>query len=279
MRKFYLTVLLSLGWLCVHSQEIAPLLQEHVKFCDANITDSEVEKLRSELNQFEGFLVSKGILSDGSGASYRAVYEQIVRDKDLIFDIDTSFEMLDNLDYQVPTKCIYKLLNEAQLAEVSLRHLEAAERISGAYEGDITPAAVAQRILDNISEKDFELEFFRLSSLLAFYRVSSPGPTLDFGMAEFEQDRKVELETILVKLNEQNEVEIDSKVFSDEEVRRVIYSFLSVDPEKRGIKYATSRNTLYETYLKTKEMLLAIYERLRAEKGDIPIHIIYLEPK
>jgi len=231
------------------------------------------------LNDLENYFVLNGLLTDKSGASYRAVYKQIVEENDLIFKIDTTFELLDNLEFQVYTGCFYKVLTPKQLSQLTTRHQEAAERISGGYEGNVTPRLVAQRILDNLAEDDFELEFYRVSSLLAFYRVSSPLPTLNLGLPEFNGTENSNIETVYVNLNQNNQIEIDKRTLTNEQAEQMIYEFLSVKPEMRGIEFTASKDASYESYLKTTEMFNSIYSKLKSEKGDIPKNIIFKEPK
>lgn len=212
----------------------------------------------------------KGLLTDKSGASYRAVYKQIVQENDLIFEIDTTFELLDNLEFRVYTRCFYKVLTSEQLSQLTPRHLDAAERISGGYEDNVTPSLVAQRILENLAEDDFELAFFRVSALLAFYRISSPTPTLNLGLPDFGEPDNTIIETIHVKLNEDSQIVINNNIHTIESAELAIYEYLLTEPETRGIELTASRSASYESYVNITEMFNTVYKKLASELVKFP---------
>lgn len=261
------------------AQELPKFIQDRFDFCDSNFTDEQAIQLRQELNRLENYFLNNGLLADKSGRSYRAVYEQIIKENDLIFKIDTTFKLLEGLEMKVYTSCFYKALTPEQLSQLTQKHQEAAERISGGYEGNVTPSLVAQRIKENLSEDDFELEFFRVSALLSFYRISSPTPSLNLGLPAFDQTKNTNIEKINVVLNQKSQIVIGKKVFTAENAELMIYEFLSTNPERKGIEFSASRDASYESYLKTTEMFDSVYMKLKSEKGDIPKNIIFREPK
>ncbi len=216
-------------------------------------------------------------MTDKSGRSYRAVYEQIISENDLIFEIDSTFEFLDGLEKNVYVSCFYKALTPEELSQLSQRHQEAVERISGVYEDNITPGLVAQRIVDNLTDEDFELEFFRMSALLAFYRISSPTLSLNLGFPTFNPIVDPNRETLKVILNPHSQIIIDEKVFTAENAELKIYEFLSTDSGMKGIVFTASRDASYKSYLNTIEMFSSIYLKLKSERGDIPMNIIFKE--
>lgn len=261
------------------AQDLPKFIQNRLDFCDSNLKDEQVTELRKELNDLEDYFLMNGLLANDSESSYRAVYEQIVKQNDLIFEIDTTFSLLDNLKFQVYTSCFFKVLTPEQLSQLTQRHQKAVERISGDYEGNVTPGLVAQRILDNLTEDDFKLEFFKISALLSFYRTSSPTSSLNLGLPAFSQGGNTNIQTIQVILNENSQIVIDNNVFTAAGAELAIYEFLSVEPKMRGIEFMASRGASYETYLITTEIFNSVYSKLKSEKGDIPKNIIFREPK
>ena len=261
------------------AQKASTVPQERLDFCDSNLSHEQTTQLRKELNNLEDYFLTNGLLNDKSGNSYRAVYKQIVQENDLIFEIDTTFKLLDNLDFQVYTSCFYKVLTPEQLTQLSPRHLEATQRISGNYDGNVTPSLVAQRILDSLTDDDFELEYFRVSALLTFYRVSSPTPTLNLRLPDFGRPDNPNIQTIHVILNANNQILIDDKTFTIESAKQVIYDYLSMKPKARGIELTASRGASYEAYINVTNMFNAVYSKLTSELGEIPKNIIFNEPK
>ncbi len=260
------------------AQNAPTLPQERLDFCDSNLSDEQTTQLRKELDKLEHYFLANGLLNDKSGTSYRAVYKQIAEENDLIFAIDTTFQLLDNLDFQVYTGCFYKVLTPEQLTQLSSRHLEATQRISGNYNGNVTPSLVAQRILDNLTDEDFELEYFRVSALLTFYRVSSPTPTLNLGIPDIGQPENTNIQTIHIILNANDKIVIDDKIFTIDNAKKRIYDFLSTSPKVRGIELTASRNASYSAYINITEMFNTVYTELTSELGEIPKNIIFNEP-
>ena len=261
------------------AQELPQFIRERIDFCDSKFSDEQAKQLLEDLNELEDYFIKKRLLKDKSGISYRAVYERIVNENDLSFEIDTTFELLDTLGFQVYTSCFYKALTPEQLSALTLRHQEAAERIANNNEGDITPSIVAQRILDNLTIDDFELEFYRVSSLLTFYRIAYPAPSLDLGLPNLSQNTDTDIETIELVLNKNNQIEIEKNILTLEEAEEKIYQFLLTEPLKKGVEFTPSRDASYESYLELLEMLNSVYDSLKEEFGNIPKNIIFNESK
>lgn len=260
------------------AQELPKIFEEKVAFCNSNLSNKQVIQLRKELNDLENFYLLNGFLTDKSGSSYRAVYEQIVRENDLIFKMDTTFELLHNLEYEVYTGCFYKVLTLEQMSQLTTRHLEASKKMWRDYEqSNATPGLAAQLILENFTEDDFELEYFRVSALLTFYRIASSPPTLNMGVAKIEVKEQIDIETIQVILNQNDEILIDNKIFTNAQAAQSIYEFLIANPESRGIEFTASRGASYETYLKTTAMFDSLYSKLASGIFDIPKNIIFRE--
>lgn len=278
MRQIFLFITILSSNLLV-AQEPPTFLQGRLDFCNSNLSDEQITQLRKELTNLEDYFLTHGLLNDKSGTSYRTVYKQIAQENDLIFEIDTAFELLDNLDFQVYTSCFYKVLTPEQLTQLSPRHLEATQRISGSYNGNITPRLVAQRILDNLTDADFDLEYFRISSLLTFYRISSLTPSLNLGLPDFGRPDNSNIQTMHVILNANNQILIDDKTLTIASAKQAIYDYLSAEPEARGIELTASRGASYEAYLKVTNMFNAVYSKLTSELGEIPKNIIFNEPK
>jgi hypothetical protein len=137
---------------------------------------------------------------------------------------------------------------------------------------------VAQRILDNLTDDDFDLEYFRISSLLTFYRISSPTPSLNFGLPNFGRPDNSNIQSIHVILNANDQIRIGDKIFTIESVKQAIYNYISTEPEARGIELTASGGASYEAYIKVTNMFNAVYSELTSEMGEIPKNIIFNEP-
>ena len=260
----------------LHSQELPEFLQDQVDFCNSNISKQQVIQLRTELNALEDYLLDHGLLADKSGKSYRNVYKQIAEQDGLYFDIDTTFELLDTLDMDVYISCFYKVLNDEQFAELDRKHLKATERIQAPYEGNITPSKVAQRIIKNLSNADFDLMYFRVASLSAFYRTATPH--IDVPFPSYSNSKNTKIETIAIHLTSESEIHINGEALTLEEAQTTTLNFLATKPHKKGIELVPSRGASYESYLQVTKMFESVYDELSAAYEGLQRHIFINEP-
>lgn len=263
------------------SQKLPEFINSKIEFCDANLSDEQVLELREELNNLENYFIAKGLLKDTSGESYMAVYHRMANLDELNFQLDTSFNLLDTLEFQVYTGCFYKVLSTKQISQITPRHEKAASRISVRKEGLISPGTVAKRIIDNLDAKDFDLEFFKVSSLLAFYRNAYPMPSVEvwkIKRPDTTQVNKLDLETVDLIINENSKLEMHGDPVSFEEARKIIYKFLSTEPDKKGIMIFPSKLASLEVYLEVMELLHTTYDTLIKDFGDMPKNMIFRPP-
>jgi hypothetical protein len=254
------------------AQELPKFIEERLAFCDSNISEDEVIQLREELSNLENYFVKKGLLADQSGASYRAVYQRVVDDGDLVFAIDTTFELLETLEFEVYTSCFYKVLTPEQRSQITTKHQASAECIVENTKGNVTPASVAAQILENFSNEDFELEYFKISALLSFYRIATPTPAL---FPEFNSVRIKSTENIHLFLNEDDQLMIGDVALTLKDADVAIYKFLSEDPKKRGIDFTASRRASYSSYLETNDMFDSVYSKLKRKYGEVPKNVFF----
>lgn len=273
IRLFFFFFLISCT---LFAQQIPLLMQERIDFCEANLSIEEALQLRQELTALEDYFIERGLLFDKSGAAYKAVFQEIVNEYDLTFSIDTSFQLLSSVDMEVFLSCYYKMLTPQELSQATFQHYEAFTRISENVSAEINPRILAQRIIDNLSEKDLELAFLRISSLYTFYTIASPVTSNVFD--ELGSDVIKDIKTIAVSLTEDDQVLLDNQPLTTKDLEQVLYDFLIKDPENRGIEFSTNRNTSYQFYLETNKIFDKIYERLKNERGNLTKYIFYKDP-
>jgi hypothetical protein len=273
MKKIFLSCFLFANLVTLLAQKNPNSFQERAEFCDSQITADQSAQLLQELNILEDYFIKKGLLADKSARSYRTVYEKISEENDLNFEIDTTFQLLDSLDYKILLSCYFKVLTNGQLSELNLNHYQAGLRISENNGEEIRPKIVAQRILDNLTLDDFKLDFFRVSSLVTFYLIASPSSIIDI-FPEYSEITDSDFEYIKVLLDEQSRICIENKIVSVDKAKAKINQFLSQDPNNRGIELTSSKSTTYQSYLELMEEINSIYKELNEGFGPISKKII-----
>ncbi|MFD2037629.1 ExbD/TolR family protein [Belliella marina] len=273
MKKFVVFLLCMMALNSLYSQQVPDVFQERDEFCDEKLSEKEVYQMRTEFEELEAYFIRKGLLKDRTGKSYREVYEQIVLDNDLHFNIDRDFQILDALDFEIYSKCYYKALDPEGFGKLTDRHLHAAEVIVQNNNDEITPGLVAQRILDNLLDEDFDLEFYKISSLIAFYTICQTGSIIDF--VEANQSLADFSEIMEVFLDNTNRITIDGSYVSFDQLKEKAHQFLQINPNEKGIVLIASKEVSYEVYLQVKDILSLVYSELNVEDGGVSKNIIY----
>lgn len=277
MKQGFLLFIISLVVnLDLLSQEYPYFVQENIAYCESNVSDKQAIQLREELKELEDYFVKKGLLKDKSGSSYIEVLKQIALDNDLYFNIDRDFQILDELGFEIYSRCFFRVLSPEDFSQLTDRHLKAAQKITEANSQEISPGVVAQRILNNLLDEDFELEFYKVSHLIAFYIISNKGSVLD--LFETNPSQADFSEIMEVFLDENNRLKIDGSNVSFDQLKEKVHEFLLINPNEKAIELGSSMGTSYDVYLQVKEILSLVYSELKVEDGDVSKNIIYKKP-
>lgn len=273
---FFITLITSQSLI---AQELPKFIQDGLSFCDSNLSKEQTTQLRKEINNLEDYFVTKGLLANKSGTSYKAVYEQIIREDGLNFEIDTTFELLETVDFQALTNCFYKLLTPRQLNQFTIRHQESIEEILEGYSGNLALGLVAQQILDNLKEEYFEFKFYQTFSLLIFYQIASSVYEAMVVLPKSGQSLQTStLSTIKVFLNEENRIIVDGSERTQQQLEHLIYEFLKIKPSSKGIEISTSQNASYISYLDLLSAINSVYDNIMEQfDNEISKNIILKE--
>jgi hypothetical protein len=266
--------ILLLSFEGLYAQKAANTYLKHKEFCDENIPTNLIPRLKKELSDLEQFFINKGLLLDNTGKSYYKVYEMMAKEGDLYFTLDTSFALIDSLDFSVPQKCFYRVVSDEQLSELKKRHHKAAQKIVSKQKGDITLRIIAQRVITHLKEEDFDLEFYRVSSLLSFYMLSNHIEMVPYLPNNVQVKAKVD-NTLKLVLNENSELYLNNQVINHDRVEEVISGFLNGDLTKLAIEIDASRSATYESLMKLMKVIDSRYEELRNEQSLIEYSQVY----
>ncbi|WP_162633077.1 hypothetical protein [Echinicola strongylocentroti] len=257
-------------------RKLPQLIQEKENLCKTTFTEQQERQLRKELGGLEAYFIRKGLLKDSTGASYRAVYKKIARQGDLYFKIDTSFQLLDSLDWIVTSHCFYQVFTSEELSQIRPRHYRAAKKINAASQKAPTPGKTAKQILHQLKKEDFGFAYYKTSSLVLFYQIAWPYSDEHIEPLVYPSG----LETMVIQLNKNSQITIDHAIMDMGDVRQKVYNFLKTHPETKGIEISSNRNTSYKSYLQVKEVVKEVYAELSTTMGrPLPKYIIIHEPK
>jgi biopolymer transport protein ExbD len=139
------------------------------------------------------------------------------------------------------------------------------------------PGLVARRILDHLSPEDFDLEYYRVSSLLTFYQIATPAEESLVEWFDSTEKKDLPVEVVSVYLDQENSIYVNATRVSTSEGEKIIYQILKRNPTQTVIEVTVAREALYDSFLQCREMIDAVYSKIESELGVVPKRIRYLE--
>ena len=261
---FGLLLFLGLGGFSLYAQDNSQATDDLINFCNANFSEDHISKLKASFDALEDHLVQNRVLEDTSGKSYFSVFKRIAKEGDLKIAPHMQLGLLDSTDFNVLNRCLYKFLSIEELEALSLRHYELMKRIfeSIALENDISPKIIAQKFVEYLAPSDFNLQFYRLLSLIAFYKVLNP-PNMEslFLWSTHSRNKNIE-ESLLIELNNVDEFKIEGIKKPFDEVRLLVFQFLLVDTFKKEIEITASRGASYECFINLMDMINEQFDKI-----------------
>ena len=254
------TLLLFLA--CVDTETVYEQLAGE---CAGQVDHRVLPRLRDELDLLEAYFIKEGLLSDGSGASIYQVYRQIARDNDLLFAVDQEFPLLDSLPPMVLARCYPIALETPTVSPTLLRYLRTVYEMEGVRsEGDITPGKIAQEIVDHLRPEDFEQGFLRVSALITFYVVATPASMLQMRPSQLPDS----VQWAVLSLSASNDLHYDDQAIALNRLSSRLRAFVEDDPQYRGVRIISTRDTPYDFYLNVYDSVKHVYQELREQKAQ-----------
>ena len=162
--------------------------------------------IKKNLDDFEAYLVSSGILKDKSGSSYRSIFEQLHESDHNPLQIDYELEGVDFVTDTPYSRCFWELKQDPKFKASDSRMnrlLEAIDiknRGSGALIKHLTSG-----VMNTLSAEDFELEAYRIYALHTFYFIADPVPKNVLPLP------KADYPIITIKISDEESIFIDGK--------------------------------------------------------------------
>lgn len=171
-RQFFLIILFLFIISISYSQKSKlDKFESEILNCIYQSYDSIEIDLKTELLNFEKYLIESGQLTDNTGKSYIHIFKSIEKNNKV--PLVSSFE-INNLtpeNFQLFSKCFYSKKNDAELNDRESKIKEIYEIFqSNAQQLDLS--TISEELLKILNEKDFENEFYRIYALHTFYFIA-----------------------------------------------------------------------------------------------------------
>ncbi len=266
MNKLSRLIIASILLLCLACVDTETVYERLAGHCAGEIDHRIVPHLRSELDLLETYFVEAGLLQDKSGASIYRVYQQVARDGDLLFAVEKEFPLLDSIPPQSLARCYPLALDTPELSPTILRYLRTVyemDKIERA--GDINPGIVAQAVVDHLHPEDFEDGFLRTAALLTFYIVATPAPLLQIQQRLQPSDS---LQWAVLSLSDDNTLRYNDQPVALDQLPSRLRTFVEADPQRRGVRMVTKRETSYEFCLAVYDSVKQTYQALHEQEAQ-----------
>ncbi|KAB1159591.1 hypothetical protein F7018_04590 [Tenacibaculum aiptasiae] len=223
-------------------------------------------KLKKVISNFEQLLIKEKILEDNTGRSYKTLFEKIIINNDFNYNISESFsEKLKKVKQakKKPHKnCQLNLKNKLSKTYKLQFVLDSIVKNST----DLSPSIIAKGILNVLNEKDFELDYYKMNTLLLF-------DTLKYinnqGIPEKLPNNKTENieydlnSAINVYINGDNQIFIDNEKVSLKQLKKRIRDYQLKNKSKSIISIKADRATMYSTYVDVQKTIIQEIKKLR----------------
>ena len=232
--------------------------------CYFNSMPENGKEVKTIYKVYEKLLISKGILADNSGESYYTLFKKVMSEK--FIDSKTNYSLVDSinkLEYSnlihYNTKCTEKIKSLRKYKNSNTFLLE--KRIDSIKE-NFNPEKVAEIYIKTLNQKDFQIEFYKLRTLLVL-EMNKSLLVLGIGKPKYSKER---IENSLnIYFSKENLTSINGKRISKTELENIVIEYLSRNKEKSLISIKSSRQAIYGEYLKLIENLKSIFSKFKTK--------------
>ena len=270
MKKLILTYLIF-GILTISCQGQTERIEIKLMNCIYENYEDQGIEFKKILSDFEKLLIDEKILKDGTGKSYKAIFEKIIIDDD--FDYNPSRSFLNQIiDIGMPQNesfrnCQSKLREKSENKSSKGTELQTVlDSIKNS--GNLTPSIVANGILSVLNEKDFELDFYKMSVFFLFNTISY---TNDDGISRklpyFKEDEtEYDLsKAINIYIDGNNQIFANKEKVNIEELKVQIREYEFKNKSESIIIFKAERETMYKTYVDVQNTIVGEIRNLREQ--------------
>ena len=236
--------------------------------------DSEDIDLKSEIIDFEKYLIDKKYLNGKSGQDYVDFFTLIGKLNDIPSEIEPDrFERLSKIpisDYYSPS-CIDKLslFDSTVLRNSKYMALHTALKNQD-YSNGLEPSIIARGILESLTTKDFERPYYKTISLLMIVFTSNIDSGIERQLPSLTETEKAEStiskdKAIRVLVKPDDTILLANEPIKLTDIKGKITEFIEKHHPEHLIYLNAERGTSYNSYIKVQSEITSAYTDLRNE--------------
>lgn len=234
--------------------------------------ESENINLKSEILDFEKYLIDKKYLNGKSGQDYVDFFTLIEKLNDIPAEIEPDrFERLSKIpisDYYSPS-CIDKLsqFDSTVLRNSKYMGLQIVLKNQD-YSNGLEPSIIAKGILESLAPKDFEHPYYKTISLLMIVYTSNIDSGNERQLPPLTETEKAEStiskdKTIRVLVKSDNTILLANEPIKLTDIKGKIIEFIEKHHPEHLIYLNAERGTSYNSYIKVQSEITSAYTDLR----------------
>ena len=246
---------------------------------------SENINLKSEILDFEKYLIDNKYLKGKSGQDYVDFFTLIEKLNDIPAEIEPDkFERLSKIPMSeyYSANCIDKLTQFDSMVIRNSKYMELQIALKNQdYSNGFEPSIIAKGILESLTFKDFEHLYYKTISLLMIVFTSNIDSGIERQLPPLTDTEKAEStiskdKTIRVFVKPDDTVLLDNELIKLTDIKGKIKEFIENHPEHL-IYLNAELGTSYDLYIKVQSEITSAYTDLRNELSHILFDIEFSE--
>ncbi len=252
---------------CVESQE---RVEDQVMDCLYATYDDGGKAFREALIDHETDLITENVLADGSGKSYRVIFENVVKTGDFLSTpITNSFSerimelgQPDLVRFQECEDAIVEPNNPNTKRKQLGKVLDSIMSLR-----DMNPSLVANGILSVLDESDFEMDYYKMMIYFTLDNVLDKGsgiarslPSLEEQEASYDASNALE-----IQIDETNKLFLYDEEIELSKLKGKIIDYVKENPSEPVLRISNHRLTSYGFYITVQNEVIAAKNAIRDE--------------
>lgn len=242
-------------------------IEKEFNDCYFNTMPDKGKKVKEYYLEYEKLLINEGILKDSSGVSYYHLFESILKEK--LINLDVKYSLIDSINklnysglIHANEKCIEKIKSNKNY---KYSKSSIIKKKIDSLKDNLDPEKVSEVFLTVFDYKDFELDFYKLKTLLMI-DISKSSSEINENEVKFSKERIAN--SLKIHLSKESQVQVSNKVLSGIELKDVVEKYILKNKKKSLIKLSVSRDLLYKKYVDFINHLELIFLELKNELSN-----------
>lgn len=218
-------------------------------------------------SKYEKLLIKKGALKDNSGKSYYQLFESVI--KEIPIDLSVNYSLIDSINKLSYSSLVHS--NEKCIEEIKKNRNYKYSKTSiikkklDSLMNDLESEKVSEVFLSVLDSKDFELEFYKLRTLLMLEKYKFK--------EEIEESEEIYskeriLNSLEIHLSKDSQILISKEFSPKEKLKEVVKSYILKNKEKSLIKLSVSRDLLFNKYVDFINYFKLIFSEIKNELSN-----------